>query len=883
MMSVKSAMHILLVGALAWLGSVGSVAWGEPGTVVLDGNSPWRWCRAFKHPYVRMVDGRLLQLELYEPRNRHMSPPKTTGAFGMPPADWAGPEFDDSLWVHTRVPIYREGAWGRTPMTYATALIALRGKFEVKDPAQVKELVLSLSYYGGAVVYLNGKEVARGHLPGNKCDPEALAEEYPKEAYLTPDDKVLVLGDKKNADRLVLRERRISDVRIPPTALRKGVNVLAIENHRAPTSEAYLKAIRSPAIKWPPIEPLSVSLSVSPPGAATPNRVRPEGIQVWTCLPAETVTVFDFGDPCETAPSISIPAARNGVFSGRLLVSSGQPIKGLKVTVSDMAGAEGGAKIPTAAFKVRYAEPVDRAKVFRMPGYRFNGLLEAIPAEVPVSKVTFPAYNGGTYWPSAPDRTSVTAGAVASLWLTVRVPKDANPGRYEGTVTVSAEGLKSTFVPVKLQVSAWTVPDPKDFRVMNFGQSSPESLAKYYEVPMWSEKHLELLGKSMARMAEINSRRVDATLAVDFFGSGGNAEGMVRWIKQPDGSYKHDFSAFDKCLDTAAKAIGKPSLLRLNCWAEWQRHKDAKLDKWTWNGAYRSEGSRVTVLDPATGKTEAMEQPGLDKPEQFMAFWKPVIDEALKKIKAREWLDVTALGQNSYCVPAAPQMVSAARKLWPEGVWAYTAHNGTLGAKWKGVEPGVEMLARYADGVWTHSAPKPRGCQEILAPRPGFWCFTFRGHRDLEELHICREIPEWEIAGGQDGYSDFGVDFFPIKKDNTDIYYIVGCGRGTGGPNDGTLAWLAPGPDGPIVTERFEALREGVEIAEAIVFLERALLEKKIGGDLAQRVNRCLDERGAAFSKREDLHWGWCNSRFDEDEQLLAIAGEVAAAIGGGK
>ena len=33
------------------------------------------------------------------------------------------------------------------------------------DPAQVKSLTLSVSYQGGVVVYFNGEEVARQHLP----------------------------------------------------------------------------------------------------------------------------------------------------------------------------------------------------------------------------------------------------------------------------------------------------------------------------------------------------------------------------------------------------------------------------------------------------------------------------------------------------------------------------------------------------------------------------------------------------------------------------------------------------------------------------------------------------------------------------------------------
>jgi len=43
--------------------------------------------------------------------------------------------------------------------------------------------------------------------------------------------------DTKDADRLALRTRRIEGLRVPAAALRKGVNVLAMEVHRAPARE----------------------------------------------------------------------------------------------------------------------------------------------------------------------------------------------------------------------------------------------------------------------------------------------------------------------------------------------------------------------------------------------------------------------------------------------------------------------------------------------------------------------------------------------------------------------------------------------------------------------------------------------------------------------
>ena len=58
---------------------------------------------------------------------------------------------------------------------------------------------------------------------------------------------------------------------------------------------------------------------------------------------------------------------------------------------------------------------------------------------------------------------------------------------------------------------------------------------------------------------------------------------------------------------------------------------------------------------------------------------------------------------------------------------------------------------------------------------------------------------------------------------------------------------LAAGPDGPVASQRYEALREGVQECEAIVVIDEALtdaaLRAKIGDDLAARCEKLLAER----------------------------------------
>ena len=78
---------------------------------------------------------------------------------------------------------------------------------------------------------------------------------------------------------------------------------------------------------------------------------------------------------------------------------------------------------------------------------------------------------------------------------------------------------------------------------------------------------------------------------------------------------------------------------------------------------------------------------------------------------------------------------------------------------------------------------------------------------------------------------------------------------------------LAPGPDGPVATTRFEALREGVQECEARIAIERALtderLKARLGPALAAQCQEMLDERTLimwkSLSNLQMTGPGWAN------------------------
>jgi len=169
------------------------------------------------------------------------------------------------------------------------------------------------------------------------------------------------------------------------------------------------------------------------------------------------------------------------------------------------------------------------------------------------------------------------------------------------------------------------------------------------------------MGKSHALMAEVGSRQVYLNLSQSgIYPLSPNVE-VLRWVKQPDGSAKPDFTVVDKYLDMVAKSVGTPLPLRLNVWNET-------------NGGGKPQRPSAPLLDPATNKIERISQPAFDT-DEAAAFWRPVFAEVLKRIKARGWLDVTALGWVANQNPPPEEFTELAKTVWPEAVWACLTHN----------------------------------------------------------------------------------------------------------------------------------------------------------------------------------------------------------------
>ncbi|MFH1024196.1 MAG: glycoside hydrolase domain-containing protein [Planctomycetota bacterium] len=850
------------VGGVTAVRSMAAVEMAKPtaaeaGTTVLEAKSYWRFF-GVRGPGVVPLD--LLKAAKPEatapailaeacissyPDNTETPPPS---------AHWAKSDFDDSAWPRAAGPFpggmrghagsWRLRSWG---------LVCLRGKFAVQDPAAVKKLTLTMKYAGGVAVHLNGREVYRQDLPAGEIGPEVPALPYPQEAYVDAQGKILpVLGLIKaedDKDRVAKRDsREVKPIALPVQGLLKGMNVLAVEVHRAAfRPEALLPAYTDVAggssmlpRQWPHIGLNSLRLAAdAAPGAIEPNLARPKGLQVWNEDPHREFNDAEYSD-CEKQPRpIRLVGARNGFYSGLVVAGSDAPIEGLKATVSELKGA---GTIPAADIRVRYAQlsSVDRL----YDGPLFTALEDKPPAKVELG----------------PNK-----GAVQPVWVTVKTPRDAPAGKYQGTLEVSAAGAAAVKVPVDLEIVDWTVPDPTAYRQFMSVYESPESVAMQYDVPLWSEEHWKRLEKSVELLGYFGNNFMSVPLACRT--ELGNDESMVTWVKKADGSYDYDFTTFDRYLDLMTKYC---KIKIVSCMAIYEC-------AWVDRDATKHPFS-VTVVDPATKKREMVEMPQYAT-EGMKKQWKMLLEEIQARLKKKGLEGAMVLSSAIYGCHESVQKFF--KEIAPGVLW----HSGLHGRPTPGSFAGGY---RYSEWVYV---PHPLPAKLPLTPRypndgKGLICIMMPRFYDPDQPPISmRSLAERSYLLGDSGAGRILLDYWPVWGDKTKRRHIFD--RWPGWTSHTIFPHLVelsvPGKEGAVSTPKIEALREGLQETEARFFIEDALTAKKVGGELAERCQKILDSRVV-----------FCRITHPTGDQLTAIgqwparaeevyrlAAEVAGKIGG--
>jgi hypothetical protein len=342
----------------------------------------------------------------------------------------------------------------------------------------------------------------------------------------------------------------------------------------------------------------------------------------------------------------------------------------------------------------------------------------------------------------------------------------------------------------------------------------------------------------------------------------------------------------DRFLDLYAAKCGKPGVLELYIWERELNTDGSSIPD--------PRPLAVTTFDPATGKTGELRAASYGTPENE-EFWRPLMTELRQRLEKRGWYDVAGVVNAHYCLSPLPKTVTVYKHLWPDGKWVQCTH--AHATSFGGVDKADSMPVMCNEWVWGSGGPlynpdrddRKRTAYPVSWKGPRIDLSNVRAGAGMvnglyanSRLSLYRMMSEAALQGGVRGIGRVGGDFWPIldgRKRRALGGYYGGCSWSCN-----TSDMISPGPDGAIFNERMEAFREGVQVAEAIIFLQKALEAGGLPDATKKRIAALLDERARYYLRTRfntiTARTNWISlesSRWQSrDERLFALCAEVA-------
>lgn len=419
----------------------------------------------------------------------------------------------------------------------------------------------------------------------------------------------------------------------------------------------------------------------------------------------------------------------------------------------------------------------------------------------------------------------VEANTARPLWLDIHVPAEAKAGTYKGTVTVSCDGKKLA-LPLQLQVADRLLPAPSQWSFHLDLWQNPYAVARYFEVPLWSQQHFDLMRPIMELLAAAGQKVITCSVinkpwngqTFDPF------ESMVGKTKELDGTWRYDYTVFDRWVE-----------FMMSCGITEQIDCYTLVPWHYWFDYYDRATNNVQYLDC--------------KPDQkaYHDFIVPFLKDLSRHLREQGWFSRTYIAMDERPkdqMEAAWRVIQEADPEFKiEGAANYSVESESAD-RIDDLSVGIRYNLLKGEAL---AKRKARGqkitfytCCSTESPN------TFTFSRPAESAYLCLHA----LACGYDGYLRWAYNSWSPQPNQSSRYRSKDWASG-----DCYLVY----PDGSSI--RFERLTEGVQAFEKIRLL-RPTLNLKQAKDLDEMLRyfapqKCTadDDVEGMVRKMNDLLW----------------------------
>lgn len=231
------------------------------------------------------------------------------------------------------------------------------------------------------------------------------------------------------------------------------------------------------------------------------------------------------------------------------------------------------------------------------------------------------------------------------VWLTFRIPADAAPGIYTGTMTIYAQGEKSRKMDILIEVLQETLPPAREWAFHLDLWQHPSAVARVNNVGHWSAEHWQLLEAPMRMLADAGQKVITATLNKDPWNHQcfDAYEDMIAWTKKADGTWDYDYTIFDKWVGFMMD-LGVDKVINCYSMIPWNNEIHYKDEK---------KGELVNVSA----------KPGS---REFTSLWTPFLQSFREHLREKGWLEITNIAMDERSPEEMKATITLLNKVAPE-------------------------------------------------------------------------------------------------------------------------------------------------------------------------------------------------------------------------
>ena len=240
---------------------------------------------------------------------------------------------------------------------------------------------------------------------------------------------------------------------------------------------------------------------------------------------------------------------------------------------------------------------------------------------------------------------SVPARTVQPIWVQCWIPQSATPGTYKGALLIKDGSRLLQQLNLEILVSSRELPAPSEWAYHLDLWQSPFAVARYYQVPLWSQEHLDAMRPLMKMLADAGQKIITATLThkpwngqtEDYF------ETMVTWMKRADGTWAFDYTVFDRWVEFMM-SVGIDQ--QINCYS---------MVPWELSFQY---------FDQATNSLKFVKTaPGEPAYEEM---WVAMLTSFSRHLREKGWFDICAIAMDERPMDVMQKTLKVIRKADPE-------------------------------------------------------------------------------------------------------------------------------------------------------------------------------------------------------------------------